>query len=175
MDGVPCRSLLPISFFRFFSFNHTTNDQPPFLAFIYLSPLDSRLIEIATAALNPPRVPTPEPEEEHEPAVTAVTTDEVPSTGSITGPSESEAPVNITAGVPGSIAVSNSFRFMQDSELEGPFDETPADVPQEIVDTQEEHPLVEGEPDSEHAAPVNGHVEESPAPVVADVRSALSD
>lgn len=142
LDGVSCMS--PSSQY------HLTT------LFLTLSPLDSRLIEITTLALNPPREPTPEPE---EPAV--VTTDEVPSTASITGPSEPEAPVT---GVPGSIATSNSFRFMQDSELEGPFDDTPSEVPQPTV------PAQEVDDDAAPPASVNGlPSEEDPAAPPADV------
>lgn len=115
---------------------------------ILLSPSDSRLIEITNLALNPPREPTPEP----EPESAAVTTDEIPSTASITGPSEHGGAV---IGVPESIAASNSFHFMQDSELEGPFEDTPAEIPQQT--------LVASEAGAEADGFVNGHTE---APVV---------
>ncbi|KAF5351770.1 hypothetical protein D9756_007751 [Leucocoprinus leucothites] len=105
----------------------------------------ARLIEIANTALNSSREPTPEPEEQAFPV------EEAPVTASVTGPSESEAPAPV-GGLPGAIAASNSFRFMQDSELEGPFDEAPAEVPQEVV------------PESIEAADLNGDVEEAAAP-----------
>ena len=76
--------------------------------------------------------------------------EQVPTAVSATAPSESDvlAPVS---GVPGAIAGSNNFRFMQDSELEGPFDEALASVP---VAAQ----------DPTHGAAVNGHTEEVAAP-----------
>lgn len=126
---------------------------------IQLNIIDERLIEITNAALNPPRVPTPEPEPEPEhkhesesepepePSTkpeeqTSSTAEQLPTAVSAAAPSESDAlaPVSTTSGV---IAASNSFRFMQDSELEGPFDEAPANV------------LV---------AAVNGHTEQGVAP-----------
>jgi hypothetical protein len=117
---------------------------------ISLSPSDSRLIEITNLALNPPREPTPEPEGG------AVTTDEVPSTASITGPSEHGGAV---IGLPESIAASNSFHFMQDSELEGPFDDTPAEIPQQTLVTPE------AVAEADASASVNGHAD-AEAPVV---------
>jgi len=114
------------------------------------------LIEITNAALNPPRVPTPEPELEPEPEhesepepepstkpeeQTSSTAEQLPSV-SATAPSESDALAPIST-VSGAIAASNSFRFMQDSELEGPFDEAPANVP---------------------VAAVNGHAQQGVAP-----------
>ncbi|EKM75548.1 hypothetical protein AGABI1DRAFT_116277 [Agaricus bisporus var. burnettii JB137-S8] len=109
----------------------------------------SRLIEITNLSLNPPREPTPELED------VAVTVDEMPSTASVTGPSEHSGAV---IGVPESIAASNSLQFMQDSELGGPFDDPPADVPQETLAA----PEAIADPDI--SASVNGHVE---VPVVA--------
>lgn len=122
---------------------------------ICLSPSDSRLIEITNLSLNPPREPTPEPED------VAVTVDEMPSTASVTGPSEHSGAV---IGVPESIAASNSLQFMQDSELGGPFDDPPADVPQETLAA----PEAIADPDI--SASVNGHVEVPVAAAPADVR-----
>ncbi|KAF9443835.1 hypothetical protein P691DRAFT_763914 [Macrolepiota fuliginosa MF-IS2] len=121
----------------------------------------SLLIDITNAALNPSREPTPEPEEPAAPA------EEIPSTASITGPSEPEAPVSVV-GVPGAITTSNSFRFMQDSELEGPFDDTPAEIPvpedtAPPVPVAEANLVIEATP-----SPVNGHTEEGAPPTTAD-------
>lgn len=115
------------------------------------------MIEITNAALNPPRVPTPEPEPEPEPEhesepepepstkseeQTPSTAEQLPTAVSATAPSESDALAPVST-VSGAIAASNSFRFMQDSELEGPFDEAPANVP---------------------VAAVNGHAQQGVAP-----------
>ena len=113
------------------------------------------MIEITNAALNPPTVPTPEPEPEPEPEhepepntkpeeQTSSTAEQLPTTVSAAAPSESDALAPVST-VSGAIAASNSFRFMQDSELEGPFDEAPANVP---------------------VVSVNGHAEQGVAPEV---------
>ena len=105
--------------------------------------------------MEPEPEPEPEPEQEPEPEPkpeeqASLTVEQVPTAVSATAPSESDvlAPVS---GVPGAIAGSNNFRFMQDSELEGPFDEALASVP---VAAQ----------DPTHGAAVNGHTEEVAAP-----------
>lgn len=89
-EGVPC-----MFFYHFFC----SHNKP-----IHHS--DIRLHEIVRLYLNPPRLPTPIPEEPAE----ILQEQEVSAT---------TEPDDAAAGAPGTLSVANSFHFMQKSELEG--------------------------------------------------------
>ncbi|KAF8876704.1 hypothetical protein CPB84DRAFT_1752363 [Gymnopilus junonius] len=80
----------------------------------------SRLSEIVNLAFNPPRAPTPPPEEEPE-QVSEILVESIITEAVV----EIEVPATATvAGIPSS-AVGGSFQFMQDSEIEAStFEET---------------------------------------------------
>lgn len=113
---------------------------------------DTRLHEIIQLFLNPPRLPTPIPEESAE-----VSQDLEASIVS-----ESEAAL---AGAPGAISIAGSFHFMQKSELEGSGLEESAEWVErtDAVDTDEvptqDEPAVNG----------NGEADDLPASTSAPI------
>ncbi|KAF8893392.1 hypothetical protein BD779DRAFT_1620446 [Infundibulicybe gibba] len=120
----------------------------------------SRLLEITHHGLNPPRTPTPVPEEPE----TIEEQQDPPAPSTVE--SEPDAPV---AGVPGAISTSGSFHFMQESELENPTFEDGAEWV-ERSDAQAENaqlPSVAGE------VATNGDIQPPPSDVPIDVPPAV--
>ncbi|EGO00239.1 hypothetical protein SERLA73DRAFT_168035 [Serpula lacrymans var. lacrymans S7.3] len=109
----------------------------------------ARLLEIVHSYLNPPREPTPVPEEPAEELGEAEATAETPV----------EAEEVRVAGIPGALSVSSSFHFMQASELEAPsFEESAEWVERPEVD-QPPTEIVSTETSTITA--VNGHIVEA--------------